>query len=116
MINYNNLTNEEINKRVYSFNRGLLIERIEDEGSYEAAALLRASDGNIPDYCNSWGDMGPIIQRDLIMLNPLCADNLWKAEKFCCEDGIFKTYATCHNKNPLRAAAIACLMANEVKK
>lgn len=67
------------------------------------------------DPCNSWADAGPIISSNRIMLNPYCADELWKAEIPVADDGFMKTYAVNYNANPLRAAMIVFLIMNEAE-
>lgn len=67
----------------------------------------------LPDFCNLWADAGPIIQLNRIMLNPYCADELWKAEHPVSDDGFMKTYAVSYDKNPLRAAMIVYLMMHD---
>ena len=63
------------------------------------------------DYCNNPSDAWPIIHGNDIMLNPNCADELWKAEQgFREKPSGFYDVATAHNKNPLRAAMIVFLM------
>jgi len=64
-------------------------------------------------YCNSWADAGPIIQLNRIMLNPYCADELWKAEHPVSDDRFMKTYAVSYDKNPLLAAMIVYLMMHD---
>ena len=68
------------------------------------------------DPCNNPSDAWPVILANRIMLNPYCADELWKAEVPCGFDGFFKTYATCYHRNPLRAAMIVFLMMQEQAK
>ena len=65
------------------------------------------------DPLNNPSDAWPIIFSSRIMLNPYCADELWKAEVPCGFDGFVKTYATCYHRNPLRAAMIVFLMMQE---
>ena len=65
------------------------------------------------DYCNNPSDAWPIIFSSRTMLNPYCADELWKAEVPCGFDGFVKEYATCYHRNPLRAAMIVFLMMQE---
>ena len=67
----------------------------------------------VPDYCNNPSDAWPIIFSSRTMLNPYCADELWKAEVPCGFDGFVKVYATCYHRNPLRAAMIVFLMMQE---
>lgn len=58
-----------------------------------------------PDYCNSWADMGPIIERENIsLLSPESCIPSWDAT----HKGILHV-----DKNPLRAAAIVYLMMGE---
>ncbi len=68
------------------------------------------------DACNNPSDAWPIIVENDIMLNPNCADSLWKAEQgFRFKPSGFYDVATAYNKNPLRAAMIVFLMMNEDK-
>ena len=69
----------------------------------------------VRDYCNNPSDAWPIIFSSRTMLNPYCADELWKAEVPCGFDGLFKEYATCYHRNPLRAAMIVFLMMQDVE-
>ena len=70
----------------------------------------------VTDYCNNPSDAWPIIVKNDIMLNPNCADSLWKAEQgFRFNPSGFYDVATCYNKNPLRAAMIVFLMMSEDK-
>lgn len=68
------------------------------------------------DPCNNPSDAWPVILANRIMLNPYCADDLWKAEVPCGFDGFFKTYATCYHHNPLRAAMVVFLMMQEASQ
>lgn len=70
----------------------------------------------VHDYCNNPADAWPIIQENRIMLNPYCADELWKCEIPCNDDGFMKTLAVAYDKNPLRAAMIVFLMMQEGEK
>lgn len=68
------------------------------------------------DYCNNPSDAWPIIFRNDIMLNPNCADSLWKAEQgFRFKPSGFYKVATAYSKNPLRAAMVVFLMMQEQK-
>lgn len=62
------------------------------------------------DPCNRADHAWPIVLKHRIMLNPYCADNLWKAEVPCGSEDSVTTYATCYHKNPLRAAMVVYLM------
>jgi len=71
----------------------------------------------VADYCNNPSDAWPIIHGNDIMLNPNCADELWKAEQgFREKPSGFYDVATAYNKNPLRAAMIVYLMMKDEEK
>jgi len=73
------------------------------------------SRGNPFNPCNNPADAWPIITEHRIMLNPYCADELWKCEVPCLFDGFMTTYAAAYDKNPLRAAMVVYLMMQEAK-
>ena len=117
MKNYEEMSDFEINKQV-AINRGGYQGHVEhmQHGVKESD---RASHGLLfteRDYCNNPSDAWPVILANRIMLNPYCADDLWKAEVPCGFDGFFKTYATCYHHNPLRAAMVVFLMMQEQAK
>lgn len=66
------------------------------------------------DYCNSWGDIGQIIQsKQIDLISPTAGGmSVWQAEKFYPEKLSGNINASA--KNPLRAAAIVFLMMNGV--
>ena len=71
----------------------------------------------VSDYCNNPSDAWPIIFRNDIMLNPNCADSLWKAEQgFRFKPSGFYKVATAYSKNPLRAAMVVFLMMQEASQ
>lgn len=76
---------------------------------------INISRGNPFTPCTTAADAWPVITEKRIMLNPYCADDLWKCEAPCSSDGFMTTYATAYNKNPLRAAMIVYLMMQEAK-
>ena len=111
MKDYSNMSDFEINKAV-AINRGGYQGHVEhmEHGVKESD---RDSHGIFyfeRDYCNNPSDAWPIIFSSRTMLNPYCADELWKAEVPCGFDGLFKGYATCYHRNPLRAAMVVFLM------
>ena len=68
------------------------------------------------DYCNNPSDAWPIIFQNDIMLNPSCADSLWKAEQgLRVKPSGFYSVATAYDTNPLRAAMIVYLMMKDVE-
>ena len=111
-MDYEEMSDFEINKQV-AINRGGYQGHVEhmQHGVKESD---RASHGLLfteRDYCNNPSDAWPIIHGNDIMLNPNCADELWKAEQgFREKPSGFYDVATAHNKNPLRAAMIVFLM------
>ena len=116
-MNYEEMSDFEINKQV-AINRGGYQGHVEhmQHGVKESD---RASHGLLfteRDYCNNPSDAWPIIFSSRTMLNPYCVDELWKAEVPCGFDGLFKEYATCYHRNPLRAAMIVFLMMQEQDK
>ena len=77
-------------------------------------------DGNpidLPDYCNSWADMGPLMVEKNIGVWPLVRHGIdsWIAKFFGSAADSFVTTFSFECKNPLRAAAIVFLMMNGVK-
>lgn len=67
------------------------------------------------DPCNNPADAMPIIIENRIMLNPYCADDLWKCEVKVGADGILNIYAVCYDKNPYRAAMEVFLMMKDAE-
>lgn len=65
------------------------------------------------DWCNNPADAWPIIVGKQISLISRCANGEWKAQLHLGRDDIFDSYASCWDKNPLRAAMIVFLMMKE---
>ena len=86
----------------------------------EKRGVVSWADGanwHVFDPCNNPSDAWPIIHGNDIMLNPNCADELWKAEQgFREKPSGFYDVATAYNKNPLRAAMIVFLMMKDKDK
>lgn len=89
----------------------------------ESVTVFRNNNGGMPlvvsatadspdnfDPCNNPSDAMPIVIDNRIMLNPYCADDLWKCEAKVGKDDIFDIYAVCYDKNPYRAAMEVFLM------
>ena len=124
-MNYEEMSDFEINMRVACSIDGVSVD---ENGNPECAidCFLHSDNGisvkwlrcgndeyDFFNPCNNPSDAWPIILANRIMLNPYCADDLWKAEVPCGFDGLFKEYATCYHRNPLRAAMIVFLMMQE---
>ena len=107
MKDYSKMSDFEINKAVAT------ALGMDVSGATEENNMMY---GYVPDICNNPSDAWPIIFSSRIMLNPYCADELWKAEVPCGFDGFFKEYATCYHRNPLRAAMIVFLMMKDKDK
>ena len=115
-MNYEDMSDLQINLLVANAigvdayeNSGVVFGAVKHEGDNVVSVI------GVVDYCNNPSDACPIIFSSRIMLNPYCADELWKAEVPCGFDGFFKTYATCYHHNPLRAAMIVFIMMQEQK-
>ena len=116
-MNYEEMSDLQINLLVANAigvdaaeNSGAVFGAVKHEGDNVVSVI------GVVDYCNNPSDACPIIFSSRIMLNPYCADELWKAEVPCGFDGFVKSYATCYHRNPLRAAMIVFLMMEEQKK
>ena len=116
-MNYEEMSDLQINLLVASAigvdaaeNSGVVFGAVKHEGDNVVSVM------GVVDYCNNPSDAWPIIFSSRTMLNPYCADELWKAEVPCGFDGLFKEYATCYHRNPLRAAMIVFLMMQEQAK
>ena len=113
-MNYEEMSDLQINLLVANAigvdaaeNSGVVFGAVKHEGENVVSVM------GVVDYCNNPSDAWPIIFSSRIMLSPYCADELWKAEVPSGFDGIFKVYATCYHRNPLRAAMIVFLMMQE---
>ncbi len=100
MTNYNDMPDFEINKLVRIALHG---EPITDLDKFFFPC---------PDYCNSWSDMGPIIDREKICLEH--HSYTWEASLAGYEQSLRRRFVEPQmNDNPLRAAAIVYLMIKE---
>ena len=117
MEDYSKMSNFEINSAVIEIHKESRIsgEVVKYPHFADGSSVgLYHKDGDYYEwfnYCNNPSDAWPIIHGNDIMLNPNCADELWKAEQgFREKPSGFYDVATAHNKNPLRAAMIVFLM------
>ena len=118
MKNYEAMSDFEINRAVTCEVHGCQMWGVNKDGSFYQCGVLGDSYIHQPviDYCNNPSDAWTIIFSSRIMLNPYCADELWKAEVPCGFDGFVKAYATCYHRNPLRAAMVVFLMMKDEVK
>ena len=110
-MHYEQMSDFEINKAVAEVLGFKIVSRSKE------AVVVKTGDHELGictdrrDYCNNPDDAWPVIVENDIMLNPNCADSLWKAEQgFRVHPIGFYDVATCYSKNPLRAAMIVFLM------
>lgn len=100
MKNYSEISDKKINVGV-AFHLGL-------------STVILAENGQF-DPCNNPSDAWPIVIENEIALNPRCANGEWKAQIHLGKDDIFDNYASCWDKNPLRAAMIVFLMMKDAE-
>lgn len=108
-MNYNEMSDFEINKLVsyhygYDFSLGSKVFVFDAEESTSSSGMPR-----LVDYCNSWNDMGPVIEEYGIQLNYNEHDK-WFASSYFNQ---WLNEPVTLNANPLRAAAICYLMMKE---
>ena len=113
MKDYSKMSDFEINSAVAQLSLWKKKDCEEIHGDEKRGVVSWADGANwhVFDPCNNPSDAWPIIHGNDIMLNPNCADELWKAEQgFREKPSGFYDVATAYNKNPLRAAMIVYLM------
>ncbi|HEY7864616.1 MAG TPA: phage protein NinX family protein [Psychromonas sp.] len=72
---------------------------------YSGVSEQMKHDYNMPDYCNNWSDMGPLIHRYKIAMTPQGWNTtLWSASTSINCD------MTSISSNPLRAAAVVYIL------
>lgn len=110
-MNYSWMSDFEINK--------LVAEALGEEvtGNHHSSVICKDKDnpdtGWLRDYCNSWADMGPLINEYGIgVWTHPDFDGKWSA-RFNIKRGVSVVYDVTQDKNPLRAAAICFLMMKE---
>lgn len=93
---------------------GMAVRNVVDDspGSYSGGDYIEFDF----DPCNNPADAWPIIVGKQISLISRCANGEWKAQLHLGRDDIFDSYASCWDKNPLRAAMIVFLMMKESEK
>lgn len=107
-MNYEDISDFVINTQITA-----IVNELENWEFCKNAKVFYRNDGPeydeqaVIDYCNSWGDMGPLIEESRIAIEPcgnMIEGNYWIAE-----------YPPCQvkHKSPLRAAAICWLMIKE---
>ena len=119
---YSKMSDFEINSAVHNalMNEPYKIEFLGNDrirwvkGSIDVTTEKVAySKKSLKDYCNNPADAWPIIAGNEISLISRCANGEWKAQLHLGKDDIFDNYASCWDKNPLKAAMIVFLMMQE---
>ncbi len=105
-MNFDDMSDFEVNKEL-----ALLVNNYRVFTDADTYVYLDTDDESIVDYCNNWGDIGPLIERYEITIN---------TPSYSCY-GVWETCLTgsdgddgliCHSyadKNPKRAAAICII-------
>lgn len=109
-MSYSEMTDFEINLRV-SLLQGY-DANVKQHFGEAGLATVKTTEGML-DFCNSWADAGPIIEKNLIALKPaslFVGGYRWFASK---GEGDFGKKTA--DDNPLRAAMILFLMLKEGK-
>lgn len=117
-MNYTQMTDFEINRRVLAIKSGIKPLSYSHDADKRSAGIVDVNKNyHWFDFCNSWADAGPIIERNSIGIE--------KEVSICCdlcndlyETGNWEaTHATrdffFSHKNPLRAAMVVFLMMQE---
>ncbi|MGB2063563.1 MAG: phage protein NinX family protein [Marinomonas gallaica] len=119
-MNWDDVSDFEINQLLHKTKKAIDLDAwiswVKNQGRSESSILFGENvyTQHVPDYCNLWAYMGPLIFREnLDVVSPNSWDDLWSVSKFNFETLEFEF--ECENANPLRAAAIVYLMMNGVK-
>lgn len=104
-MNYAEMTDFEINRKVLAIASGAKPLGYAHNADKRSAGVVKSNQYHWYDYCNSWADAGPIIEKENISLT--CHQNRdeWAA--------IFNRHCMSANQNPLRAAMECFLMKKE---
>ena len=120
MKDYASMSDQQINQGVADVMGGVSDICVLNNGSViiQRAGQICGMDKpyEIFDPCNNQEDAWPIIVGKQISLISRCANGEWKAQLHLGRDDIFDSYASCWDKNPLRAAMIVFLMMKESEK
>lgn len=109
---YSKMSDFGINKRVLEIKSGLKALNYAHNADKRSAGVVDINDNyHWFDFCNSWADAGPIIEKNQISLDAIYEGGpRWLS--FAGEDSEFRQT----DKNPLRTAMIVFLMMQEGDK
>lgn len=123
MSKYESMSDFEINKLVAEA-RGVCFYYFDKDGHRVNCKAWdsfdefdKALSGELPDYCNSWADMGPVIQSEGILISPLVQYDEEGFDKWVAlkphhvgnEEITNAPFESVVHARPLRAAAIIYL-------
>lgn len=115
-MDYSKLSDFEINKRVLLLSTGVKPLGYPHNSDGRSAGRIGSGVDYIwYDFCNNPADAWPIIIENEISLISRCANGEWKAQLHLGREDIFDSYASCWDKNPLRASMIVFLMMQDSK-
>lgn len=104
-MNYSEMTDFEINRKVLAIASGAKPLGYAHNADKRSAGVVKSNQYHWYDYCNSWADAGPIIEKENISLTCHQSRDEWAA--------IFNRHCMSANQNPLRAAMECFLMKKE---
>lgn len=112
-MNYAKMSDFEINRKVLAITSGAKPLGYAHDADKRSAGIVKSNVYGWYDYCNSWADAGPIIEKGLISLQ-FCQGN-WMASVNPSQETGFRAACFIEKRNPLRAAMIVFLMMQENK-
>lgn len=115
-MNYSEMSDVEINiivARLLFTNKKVIASASRPPKSHIVGGGLKS--GLWVDYCNSWADAGPIIEKYLICLSADVFAEPQDGGKWVSQPAYGWEHERVRNDNPLRAAMIAFLMMQEAK-
>ncbi|QDH45597.1 hypothetical protein AAM22_gp22 [Pantoea phage vB_PagM_AAM22] len=120
-MNYAEMSDYQINNLVHNqllekpflvqFNRDGSINWIKNTNVIVTTVDIKYTKNGLHDYCNSWADAGPIIEKNRISIEFDGDDTAQWCHTISCEG----LYGIEYQSNPLRAAMIVFLMMQECK-
>lgn len=117
-MNYAEMTDFEINKKVCDFfwpslSKSNFCENKNFEQGGSAVYIKNGYGGFSRDYCNSWSDAGPIIEKHMICLAADVFAEPQDGGKWVAQPAYGWDSERVRSDNPLRAAMILFLQARE---
>ena len=104
-MNYSEMTDFEINRKILEKTSGVKPLGYAHNADNRSAGIVKSNHYHWYDFCNSWADAGPIIEKENISLTCHQSRDEWAA--------IFNRHVMSAHSNPLRAAMECYLMKKE---